>query len=212
MKLYDVHNEYQGHLDKAELTSTPLELAERWIADAAKDKNNNFEEANKMVLATVDPNGQPFQRVVLLKEISNDGLIFFTNYHSRKGQHIANNNQVSLLFYWSIHARQIHFTGKATLLTNKENEAYFHSRPYESQLAAAASHQSHPIENKQVLLDKVEALKEQFPDQVPIPKEWGGYKVAYESVEFWQGSSHRLHDRFIYLKEGNTWKITRLAP
>ncbi|MCY4045837.1 MAG: pyridoxamine 5'-phosphate oxidase [Cellvibrionales bacterium] len=211
MKLYDVHNEYsKGHLDKTELTSSPFELAERWIADATR--HHDIEEANKMVLATVDPNGQPFQRVVLLKEITSKHLVFFTNYHSRKGQHIASNNQVSLLFFWSSLERQIHFTGRATPLSHEQSETYFHSRPYASQLAAAASHQSHPIANKQVLLDKVEQLKQQYPEQIPMPCEWGGYNVSYDSVEFWQGGEHRLHDRFIYQLKEAVWEITQLAP
>lgn len=208
MKLYDVHNEYRlGHLTEAELTDTPYPLIEKWLNDVG-DK----EAANIMSLATCGKDLHPLQRIVLLKEITETNLVFFTNYNSRKGQQIAENPQVSLLFSWPHLQRQIQITGIAEKTSRQDSEDYFHSRPRESQLAAVASQQSQPIPSRESLEEDFNRLHDKYPNEVPCPEHWGGFCVEYQTVEFWQGGAYRLHDRFLYTKETTHWKIERLAP
>ncbi len=210
MDLYNERREYdKTHLTEKELTQTPAPLFEKWFSEAEAQQ---IDCPNAMSLSTVDTNGQPFQRIVLLKSFDENTLTFFTNYESKKAQQIAHNQQVSLLFFWSTLERQIHFTGLAEKTSETENAAYFSSRPRESQLAALASHQSSPIASRDALLQKVEQLNKQHPNDIPAPTFWGGYKVTFDSVEFWQGGSHRLHDRFLYTKEGDKWGVNRLSP
>ncbi|EEY45616.1 pyridoxamine 5'-phosphate oxidase [Vibrio mimicus VM223] len=166
-----------------------------------------------MTVATVDENGQPFQRIVLLKNVDDAGFVFYTNLGSRKAQHIAHNNKISLHFPWHPLERQVHITGVAEKLTALENMKYFMSRPKESQIAAIASHQSSRISARGVLEGKYLELKQKFANgEIPVPSFWGGYRIKPESIEFWQGGEHRLHDRFLYSREGNAWQVDRLAP
>ena len=211
MDLYDDRREFsRGNLKRADLSNTPEPLFEQWLQAA---EAMEIDSANAMSLATVDKKGQPFQRTVLLKSIDASGLVFFCNLTSRKSQQIEDNHQVSLLFFWAEMERQVHFVGSAKNLSPSDNAEYFLSRPRESQLAALASHQSQVIDSRENLIDRYNALEKKYPNDIPAPDFWGGYKVDINSVEFWQGGSHRLHDRFLYTKnKNNSWHIDRLAP
>ncbi|WP_046500490.1 pyridoxamine 5'-phosphate oxidase [Streptomyces odonnellii] len=196
---------------EADLAAAPMEQFDRWfIAAAASD----LHEPNAMVVSTATPDGRPSSRLVLLKRYDERGFVFFTNYTSRKGHEIDANPHVSLLFPWHPVARQIIVTGTAARTGRDETAAYFRTRPHGSQLGAWASDQSSPIGSREALLDRYEALAARYPDdeQVPVPPQWGGYRVTPETVEFWQGHENRLHDRLRYIREGTAWRIERLCP
>ncbi len=167
-----------------------------------------------MCIATVDETGQPYQRIVLLKQFDHRGFVFFTNLESRKAQHLAKNNKINLHFPWHMMERQVSINGTATQLSHIDVMRYFLTRPKESQIAAWVSKQSSTISARQALLTKFGEMKQKFADgEVPLPKFWGGYRVEPQTIEFWQGGEHRLHDRFIYQKNiDNQWIIDRLAP
>ena len=171
-------------------------------------------EPTAMSLATVDENGQPWQRMVLLKLYDESGFVFFTNYSSRKAKHIAANNKVSLLFPWHGLGRQVKVTGTASKLSTAESLKYFVTRSRGSQLGAWASPQSAVITSRSMLTAKVKEITQKFKNgEVPLPSFWGGYQVAPTSIEFWQARDNRLHDRFIYkLSEQQNWTLERLAP
>ena len=211
MRLPDIRREYiQNKLNRSELKENPIEQFGLWLSNAILEK---LTDPTAMTLATVDEDGQPFQRIVLLKEVTEQGFVFFTNLASRKAQHTKKNNKVSLHFPWYSLDRQVHVTGKIEALTVAENIKYFVSRPRESQLAAWASKQSSRISTRGVLEGKYLELKQKFLNgDIPTPDFWGGYRVVPESIEFWQGRSNRLHDRFLYSKDGDRWCTERLAP
>ena len=166
-----------------------------------------------MVLATVSSDGRPSQRTVLLKYYDSSGFVFFTNFESRKALEIAGNPQVSLLFVWLQLERQVIIGGRAARISMAESAKYFMSRPKDSQMAAWVSSQSHPLSSKKVLLQKFYEMKSKIGEgKVPLPSFWGGYRVVPEEIEFWQGGENRLHDRFLYRRQGDAWNIARLAP
>jgi pyridoxamine 5'-phosphate oxidase len=170
-------------------------------------------DATAMVVATVDEHNRPYQRTVLLKGVDQRGFVFFTNLASLKAKHIKNNANVCLHFSWLTLGRQIMIVGEAKPLSKVENVRYFLSRPRESQLAALASHQSHPITSRRILEEKFLELKKNFQDrEVPAPAFWGGFRVEPKLIEFWQGRERRLHDRFLYSRENDQWDISRLSP
>lgn len=156
----------------------------------------------------------PYQRIVLLKNVDQNGFVFYTNFESRKAKHLANNPNISLHFPWHPLERQVHITGRVEKLSAAENMKYFLSRPHESQIAAWASKQSSRISARGVLEGKFFELKQKFQKgEVPVPTFWGGFRIVPESVEFWQGGNHRMHDRFVYLRDENgEWNAERLAP
>ncbi|QCR36266.1 pyridoxamine 5'-phosphate oxidase [Nissabacter sp. SGAir0207] len=200
----------KGGLRRHDLTDDPLDLFGLWLQQACEAQ---LADPTAMCVATVDEQGQPFQRIVLLKHIDERGLVFYTNLGSRKAQHLSHNPKISLHFPWHMLERQVSFTGRAERLSTLEVMKYFSSRPKESQIGAWVSPQSSRISARGVLESKFLELKQKFQQgEVPLPSFWGGYRVAFDSVEFWQGGEHRLHDRFLYLREGNGWKIDRLAP
>lgn len=211
----DSRREYtRGGLRRADLTSEPLPLFELWLKQACEAK---LADPTAMVVATVDENGQPFQRIVLLKHYDEKGLVFYTNLGSRKAQQLAHNSRISLLFPWHMLDRQVIVLGKAERLSTLEVMKYFTSRPKDSQIGAWVSQQSSRISARGVLESKFLELKQKFSQgEVPLPSFWGGFRVKVDSMEFWQGGEHRLHDRFIYqhdTDESETgWKIDRLAP
>ena len=199
-----------GHLHRNDLHADPLVQFERWLG-AARDAQ--LRDTTAMTLATVDDQGMPFQRMVLLKGLSERGFVFFTNLGSRKALQLANNPKASLHFAWLPQDRQVIINGEVEPLSRAENWRYFLTRPKESQLAALASRQSHPVTARRLLEEKYHELKAQFADrEVELPKFWGGFRVRPQYVEFWQGGEHRLHDRFLYQKDENGWTIERLAP
>ncbi len=166
-----------------------------------------------MSVDTVSAEGRQLQRIVLLKHYDAKGFVFYTNLGSRKAQHIAANQHVSLLFPWHTLDRQVHITGVAEALSPLEVVKYFHSRPKDSQIAAWVSQQSTRISARGLLEAKFMELKQKFANgEVPLPSFWGGYRVSFDSIEFWQGGEHRLHDRFLYSRNGEHWHIDRLAP
>lgn len=206
-----VRREYtKGGLRRKDLTPDPIPLFERWLKQACEAR---LTDPTAMCVATVDETGQPYQRIVLLKHFDKDGLVFYTNLGSRKAQHLEHNNKISLHFPWYQLDRQVHFTGVTERLSPIEVLKYFHSRPKDSQIAAWASAQSSRISARGILEGKFLELKQKFQNgEVPLPSFWGGYRVVFNSVEFWQGGAHRLHDRFLYQREGDGWVIDRLAP
>lgn len=211
-KISDIRREYTlGGLHRDELPEHPMALFETWL-EQIRDAEV-LTDPTAMSVATVDETGQPFQRIVLLKRFDNDGFVFFTNLASRKAEQIAHNAKVSLLFPWHALERQVAVTGVAEPLSTAEVLKYFITRPKESQIAAWVSKQSSKISARQALESKFAEMKAKFSQgEVPLPKFWGGYLVRPSSIEFWQGGEHRLHDRFLYTKEDNSWQIDRLAP
>lgn len=212
MDLTDIRREYtKGGLRRDDLPKEPLALFNKWLQQAV---DANLPDPTAMTVATVNADGQPFQRIVLLKDVNNDGFIFYTNLSSRKAEQLQINNKISLHFPWHILERQVHVTGHVEQLSTLEVMKYFSSRPKESQIAAWASKQSSRLSARQALEGKFFELKQKFSaGEVPLPSFWGGYRVKFDSIEFWQGGKHRLHDRFIYLRnDNNDWDIERLAP
>lgn len=200
----------KSQLNEADLVSNPHELFKIWIEDAL---SINITDPNAFVLSTVDALGYPSSRVVLLRDYSENGLVFFTNYDSFKGKNVVTNNVVCMNFFWSSIERQIRVLGKVKRISEAKSDEYFESRPYESKIGAWASKQSEVIASRKVLEEQVEFYKKKFPNDVPRPKHWGGFIIEPNKFEFWQGRSSRLHDRINYYREKNgVWKVNRLAP
>ncbi|MFJ7260944.1 pyridoxamine 5'-phosphate oxidase [Streptomyces globosus] len=193
------------------LDEDPMRQFALWFRQAA---DSHLFEPNAMVVSTADAAGRPSSRTVLLKQFDARGFVFYTNYGSRKGREIDANPQVSLLFPWHPIARQVVVTGTATRVGRDETAAYFRSRPHGSQLGAWASEQSRVIPSRAELDRRYAELAARYPEgeQVPVPTEWGGIRVAPDEVEFWQGHENRLHDRLHYVREGAGWRIERLCP
>ena len=188
----------------------PLRQFEQWLEQSVKA---GIEDPTAMVLATVDADGLPWQRIVLFKGMSKGGFVFYTNQSSNKAQDIARQPVVSLLFPWNELDRQIILRGRASKLSTTEAAAYFVSRPRKSQIAAWASKQSRPLSARAVLEQQFNAIRDKFENgAIPMPDFWGGYRVVPEQIEFWQGGPARLHDRFLYTREEGDWKIDRLSP
>mgnify|MGYP000064513541 CR=1 FL=1 len=211
MDLADVRREYlQKKLSEEEVTENPIDQFNIWLQQAVDAK---LQDPTAMIVATVDETGQPSQRIVLLKQVKEEGFVFFTNLGSRKAQEIKSNNKISLHFPWHALERQVIVYGEATPLSAKENMAYFLSRPKESQLAAWASEQSRPVGSRQLLMQTFANMKQKFAKgDIPTPDFWGGYLVKPSKMEFWQGGEHRLHDRIFYTLNDDKWTFERLAP
>jgi pyridoxamine 5'-phosphate oxidase len=234
MKPADIRRDYQrGHLDRVDLEANPLAQFDVWFAQASAAQSGSRwwrigialyklwqailgrspMDVNAMVLATVDKNGRPSSRNVLLKGLDERGFIFFTNYDSRKGNELADNPNAALTFYWTELERQVCVAGSVEKVSREESEAYFKSRPRGSQLAAWASNQSDVVAGRAVLEAKRNEMEKKFPMDVPLPPNWGGFVLKPERIEFWQGRASRLHDRFQYARQpDNSWKLERLAP
>lgn len=205
----DLRTDYQkSELNVKDLTEEPITLFQQWLYQAITYSN----DANAFVLSTVNSNGVPSSRVLLLRDATEKGFSFFTNYSSRKSQEIEVNHNVCMNFFWPEMERQVRINGSISRLSEQESDDYFNSRPYESRIGAWCSPQSQVIESREVLVNKIQELKKKYPNEVPRPENWGGYTIVPNEIEFWQGRASRLHDRFLYNKEGENWTINRLAP
>ncbi|MEM6910541.1 MAG: pyridoxamine 5'-phosphate oxidase [Verrucomicrobiota bacterium] len=211
MDLADYRRDYlQGAIRRADLCESPVAQFETWFEQAT---DSGMVEPNAMVLSTTSSAGQPSQRTVLLKTFDERGFVFYSNYESRKAREIAPNPQVSLLFPWIGLERQVIIQGRVEKISPDKSLRYFLSRPRESQLGAWVSQQSSVIENRAHLETKLAEIKSKFAGlAVPLPPFWGGYRVRPTSIEFWQGGSGRLHDRFLYTRKEDEWLIERLSP
>jgi len=200
-----------GGLTREMLDPDPIRQFEHWLEQSVRAE---LEDPTAMVLATVDEDGLPWQRIVLLKGLSHGGFVFYTNYGSAKARDIARHPRVSLLFPWNELDRQVIVGGRVEKMSVAESAAYFVTRPRESQVAAWASRQSRPVSARALLEKQVSVLKEKFgKGEIPVPDFWGGYRVVPDRIEFWQGGEHRLHDRFQYTRtEGGAWNIEQLQP
>lgn len=198
-----------GALDERDMHAHPLEQFKRWYTQYESLQQR---DANAMTLATVDKEGQPKSRIVLLKGLDQGGFEFYTNYESTKGQELAHNPRAALSFYWPELERQVRIEGKVQQMTAEESNAYFNSRPRGSRLGAWISPQSEVIESREDLEKRREHYEAQFTDAVPRPENWGGYRLLPHKIEFWQGRPNRLHDRLVYQKEPEGWVLIRLAP
>jgi len=196
--------------DETSVDKNPMKQFEIWMHEAIESGVN---EPNAMTLATVSINGKPNARIVLLKEFDTAGFIFYTNYESTKGIEISENPNAALVFFWKEQARQIRIVGNVEKISRVESEKYFHSRPRESQLGAVASKQSSKIEKRSLLESKFQELQIAFDGkEIPLPENWGGYRVVPFEMEFWQGRESRLHDRILYKLVNGEWQISRLSP
>ena len=211
-KVDHLREDYQrGALERSELIEEPIDQFRAWISAAIQD---NLLEPNAMTLATVTAEGRPDARVVLLKGFDESGFVFYTNYESSKAKDLEANPFATLVFNWLAHERQVRIRGSVAKISKEETTHYFHSRPKGSQIGAWASPQSQVIPDRWPLEARVESLQKKYADAdaLPVPEHWGGYRVVAEEIEFWQGRSSRLHDRFRFCKTDGDWLIDRLAP
>ena len=215
MDLSTLRAEYaRGGLDVPDLAADPFTMFEQWLGEAIAA---GLHEPNAMVVATATPGGRPSSRMVLLKGFDADGFVFFTNQASRKGEELAANPRCALLFPWHPLERQVRIDGVAEVLDEARVEAYFRSRPRRARLGAWAAPQSRPVASRAELAAAYAEVQERFGDEdsgreVPVPPEWGGYRVVPDAVEFWQGRPGRMHDRLVYRRDGDGWPVERLAP
>ncbi|NGX58547.1 MAG: Pyridoxine/pyridoxamine 5'-phosphate oxidase [Chlamydiae bacterium] len=200
-------NEY---LHRSSLKEDPFEQFQLWFDDATKTCQH---EPNAMTLATATKDGRPSSRTVLLKELDDRGFVFYTNYRSRKAQEIAENPLGSLTFVWLEFPRQVLVEGEIKKVTREESQAYFSTRPRKSQIAALASEQGVVLGSQEDLQKEFEQAEKKYESrEIPLPEDWGGYRLCPMAIEFWQGRRDRLHDRFLYRREGDVWVIERLSP
>ncbi len=187
----------------------PIALFRAWMKDAESSEVN---DPNAVALATASRDGIPGVRMVLMKRVDERGFAFYTNAESRKGVELAENPQAAMCFHWKSLRRQVRVSGGVTELPAEDAEAYFHNRSRLSQLGAAASAQSRVLESRAVLEAQVHELGERFPGEIPRPDYWRGYVLRPERIEFWQDGAGRLHDRFLFLRNADEWRVERLYP
>ena len=211
MKLESIRREYKyAELSRKSVDKDPLKQLKNWVSDALEA---NAKEATAMSVVTIGVDGFPQARIVLLKKIDENGIIFFTHYSSSKGKSIDQNNRVGLHFFWPELERQVRISGYATKTSEEVSDNYFNSRPKASKIAAIISKQSTVIPSREFLENRYYDLQNELQDQTPKrPDSWGGYVVKPVKMEFWQGRESRLHDRILYEKKDDHWEIKRLAP
>jgi pyridoxamine 5'-phosphate oxidase len=196
-------------LDESDLDADPVALLRRWFEDAG---THDVFEPNAAALATATPDGAPSLRMVLTKGVDARGVVFFTNYGSRKAGELEANPRAALLLHWPALGRQVRIEGCVQRVPRAETEAYARSRSRSSQLSALASPQSRPVESREWLEQRVAELDREYPGDLPVREDWGGYRLAPAAWEFWQHRPNRLHDRFRYLPDADGWLIERLGP
>jgi pyridoxamine 5'-phosphate oxidase len=197
-------------LDEKDAPANPIVLFRKWFSFARK---SCLYWPNSVSLATATKDARPSVRLVLLKGFDDRGFVFYTNYDSRKGHELTENPQAALAFYWNELLRQVRAEGLVERVSDAEADAYFASRGRGKQIGAWASHQSSVLHSREELLARYQELEQQHAGKpIPRPPNWGGYRLLPERIEFWQGRSHRLHDRILYVREGQAWRIERLAP
>lgn len=206
-----IRRDFSGKpLNEQSIKQSPIEQYDVWFEEAV---DAQLLDPYAMSITTVSEEGQPSTRIVYMRGISEDGFVFYTNYNSNKGNDLLTNNKIALNFFWGALERQIRVEGEVVKVSEEQSDAYFSKRPKESQIGAWASNQSKQITNRKELEDKVAFFTEKFKGiDVPRPPHWGGYLVKPSKIEFWQGRPSRLHDRLLYEKQNNQWKIKRLAP
>jgi pyridoxamine 5'-phosphate oxidase len=212
LSLEGLRQDYRlGELSEASCDSNPIVQFETWMNQA---QAADLKEPNAMTLSTATPGGHPSARIVLLKEVSENGFVFYTNYESRKGHELAENPYAALTFYWAELERQVRIEGAVARVSAEQSEAYFRIRPRKSRLGAVVSNQSVVIPSRYFLEERMAELEACYAntDDIPRPKHWGGYCVQPRVIEFWQGRRSRLHDRIRYTRHDQTWTIQRLAP
>jgi len=208
--LRDIRKQYLfSSLDENSVLKNPFEQFEKWLQEAIESEQL---EPTAMVLSTVDEQFQPHSRVVLLKEFTHESFVFYTNYEGHKARQMAQNNRVSLVFFWSALERQVRIEGKVEKISEVLSNSYFKTRPIDSQLGAWASPQSQQIHSADFLEQQFQYYQQKFGNEVPKPPHWGGYAVKPHAIEFWQGRANRLHDRLLFTKESEHWILSRLAP
>jgi pyridoxamine 5'-phosphate oxidase len=208
----DLRREYASRaLGEADTDPNPIAQFRLWFDEAVRSE---ILDVNAMSLATATPSGEPAVRTVLLKHIDDEGFVFFTQYDSPKGRDLAQNPRAALLFYWAPLERQVRISGSVARVAREVSEAYFATRPVESQWGAWAARQSSEIPTRDALEQQYAAIKQRFVNQpVPCPPDWGGYRVTPDRIEFWQGRPGRLHDRLLYTRQQDgTWTRIRIAP
>ncbi|MFM7672437.1 MAG: pyridoxamine 5'-phosphate oxidase [Bacteroidota bacterium] len=208
----DIRKTYaQSQLSESDTVSNPIEQFKKWWEEAV---HAQIDEVNAMTLATIDENGMPDARIVLLKGLEENGFVFYTNYLSRKGQQLTLHPKAALVFFWKELERQVRVHGLVERIVESESDAYFHSRPRESQLGAVSSPQSQVIDDRAWLESRYQEVEASFEGkEIERPTHWGGYRLVAESVEFWQGRPGRMHDRIEYKKDpSGSWFRQRLAP
>lgn len=208
----DLRKDYQLQgLSETDADRNPFKQFQVWFDQALAAQ---LPEPNAMTVATVTKSGKPRARVVLLKNFDERGFVFYTNYHSHKGQELADNPQAAIAFWWAELERQVRIEGRVLKVSDRESDEYFHSRPFNSRLGAWASEQSQVIESREVLEQGLQDLKTKYENQdIPRPPHWGGFRVIPTAIEFWQGRPSRLHDRLLYsLLDDGSWQIERLSP
>lgn len=190
-------------------SSDPILLFQSWLGEAAVSEPN---DPNAAALATATADGLPSVRMVLVKQVDERGFCFYTNAESRKGRELAMNPRAALCFHWKTLGRQVRVEGPVAELPAADADAYFHSRPRESQIGSAVSQQSRPLESRERLEQMVRAFAAEHPGEIPRPAYWKGYAVKPERMELWKNGEYRLHDRFLFVREGDRWSRTRLYP
>jgi pyridoxamine 5'-phosphate oxidase len=211
MSIADLRKDYQlASLSETDVAADPITQFDLWFKQALA---SDVKEANAMSLATVNDEGRPSSRIVLIKDFNERGFCWFTNYASSKGKELEAKPFAALLFHWISLERQVRIEGRVEKLTTEENDTYFYSRPLGSRQSALASHQSERVASRENLEKALNEVIAQYGDQPPRPEHWGGYRLVPEKIEFWQGRSSRLHDRIVYTRqEDGTWEIGRLQP
>lgn len=211
MSIADLRIDYKrADLSEADTVADPIAQFRLWFDEVLQAQ---VPEANAMSVATVGEDGRPSSRIVLIKDINDQGFTWFTNYHSRKGRELLHHPFAALLFHWIELERQVRIEGRVERVSSEENDTYYYSRPVGSQLGAIASRQSEPADNREAIEAQLDAVKQQFGDKPVRPEHWGGYRLIPDRIEFWQGRPSRLHDRIVYIRDADgIWQKQRLQP